>query len=101
MFKVTEAVIYTIIDKYICLDHLVLLQGKLSKHDDNFKNIKFNNMSGLGVPEILMNIVSCHGYVKSSISTVILKCCNTLVPYYISKDLSWLKQKWEVLIIFL
>ena len=32
-----------------------------------------------------MNIISCHGFVKYSISTVILTCRNSLVPYYIFK----------------
>ena len=41
--------------------------------------------SGLGIPEILMNIMSCHGFVKYSISKVILTCRNAIVPYYFSK----------------
>ena len=42
-------------------------------------------MSGLGIPDILMNIMSCRGFVKYLLSTVILACCNALVPYHISK----------------
>ena len=42
-------------------------------------------MSGLGTPDIMMNIMSCHGIVKSSISTVIFTCCNSLVACYLSK----------------
>ena len=76
-------VIYTIINEYICLYAVSLLQEKLSKHDDNFKNTNFNNFSGLGIPEILINIMSCHGFVKSSILIGILKCHNALVPCYL------------------
>ena len=72
--KVIGVVIYNIIDEYICLDYLGLLQEKLSKHDDKSKNAKFNNLSGLGIPDILMNIMSCHVFLKSSISTVIFTC---------------------------
>ena len=79
MYKVIGAVMYNIIDKYICLDYLGLLQENLSKHDNNFKKTKFKNLSGLGIPEILMSIVSCHIFVKSSILTVILICRNNLV----------------------
>ena len=68
MYKVIEGVIYTIINEYICLDYLGLRQEMLSKHEDNFKNNKFNNLSGLRIPEILMNSMSCHGFVKYSIS---------------------------------
>ena len=32
-----------------------------------------------------MNIISCHGFVKYYISTVILTCNNALVTYYPSK----------------
>ena len=32
-----------------------------------------------------MNIISCHGFAKSSILTVILTCHNDLVPHYLSK----------------
>ena len=85
MYKVIRAVNYNIIDEYMFLDYLGLLQERLSKHYNNFKNTKFNNLSALQIPEILMNIMSCNGFVKSSISTIILTCCNALVPYYISK----------------
>ena len=42
-------------------------------------------MSGLGITKIMMNIMSCHGFSKSIISTVIIKCRSTLVAYYLSK----------------
>ena len=85
MYKIIGEVIYTIIDEYICLDYPGLLQRNLSKHDNNFNKTKFNNLYGLGIPKILMNIMPCHEFVKSSVSTVILICCNDLAPYYLSK----------------
>ena len=42
-------------------------------------------MSGLGIPEILMNIMTCHEYTRSPNSSVIISFHNELVPYYISK----------------
>ena len=51
-------------------------------------------MSGLGIPEILMNTMSYHGFVRYSISTVILTCSNVLVPYYLSRG--FVKVKTEV-----
>ena len=42
-------------------------------------------MYGLEIPEILMNIMLCHGFTKSSTLTVILTCRSALVPYYFSK----------------
>ena len=52
--------IYAIIDGYNCLDYLGLLQETLSKRDNNFEKTDFNYLSGLGIPDILMNIMSCH-----------------------------------------
>ena len=62
-----------------------MLQDKLSKHDNKSEKTKFNNFSGLGIPDIFMNIMSCHGFVKYSISTVILTCFNAIVPHYLSE----------------
>ena len=72
IFRVLVSVIYTIIDHLICLDYMYLIQDKLSKHDKNFVKKYFNYFSGIGVPEILMNLVSCHGFEKNQQSTVIL-----------------------------
>ena len=62
MYKVIGAVIYTNIDGYICLDYMGLLQYKLSKHNNKFENTKFDDLSGLFIPAILMNIMLCHGF---------------------------------------
>ena len=64
MYKVIGEAIYTIIDEYVCLDYMVLPQENWSKHDNTFKNTKFNELSGSGIPDILMNIMSCNGFVK-------------------------------------
>ena len=50
MYKVIGTVIYTIIEYYICLDYLVFLQEKLSKHDNDLEMTKFNDFLG----------ISCH-----------------------------------------
>ena len=39
----------------------------------------------MGIPEILMNIMSCNGFSKYPISTVILICRSALVPYDLNK----------------
>ena len=60
MYKVIGDLICTIIENYICIDYLGIVQDKLSKHDNSFENTKFKIFSGLIIPEILMNIMSCH-----------------------------------------
>ena len=47
MHKVIEAVIYTIIDDYVCLGYLGFLQENLSKHDNSFEKKSFNDFSWL------------------------------------------------------
>ena len=66
MYNVIGAVIYNIIDEYIRLDYLSLLQDNLSKHNNDFKNTKLKNLSWLGIRDILINIMSGHGFLKRS-----------------------------------
>ena len=39
----------------------------------------------MGIPENLMNIMSCHGFPKYPISTVILTCRSALVTHNLNK----------------
>ena len=50
----------------------------------SFKN-KGQYFSGLDIPDIMMNIMSCHDFSKVTTSTVILVCRSALVPYNLSK----------------
>ena len=63
MFKVLSFVIYTIIDKYFCIDYLGTDKKKKidlkiactgsSKHD----GMDYNNLFGSGIPDILLNML--------------------------------------------
>ena len=85
MFRVFGSAIYTILDSFISIDHLSLLKDKLSKHDNRYEKTKFNGFNGMEIPEILMNIVSFHGFAKYQQYKVILSCRSALVSYSISK----------------
>ena len=37
-----------------------------------FEDTSCNDINGIRIPEILMNIVSCHGFVNENTTTVIL-----------------------------
>ena len=68
MFKVLSCVIYTIIDRYVCIDYLGAEKKKMSelrigctlssKHD----GMDYSNLFGIGIPAILLNMLSCHGF---------------------------------------
>ena len=84
MFKVLSCVIYTIINKYVCIDYLgtdkktksdLKIGCTLSsKHD----GMDYNNLFGIGIPDILLNMLSCNGFLKNDDSIVILKCPNRM-----------------------
>ena len=92
MFKVLSCVIYTIIDRYVCIDYLGTEKKKISelrlgctlqiKHD----SMGYDNLFGMGIPDILLNMLSCHGFLNDSESIVILKCPNRMSDTILIKD---------------
>ena len=91
LFRVLSCVIYTIIDKYVCIDCLGSDKSKLSglrlgvtgrwKHYDT----GYYNVLEIGIPYLLLNLLSCHGFLKKNESIVILKCPNRISEYYFNK----------------
>ena len=84
MFRVLSCVIYTFMGKYVCIDYLGSDKSKLSdlhigctgpnKHNDT----DYDNILGIGIPNLLLNLLSCHGLLKNNDSVVILKCPNRM-----------------------
>ena len=68
MFKVLSCVIYKIIDRYVCIDYLGTEIKKISelrlgctlktKHE----GMDYDNLFGINIPDILLNMLSCHGF---------------------------------------
>ena len=79
-----SCVIYTIIDKYVCIDYLGSDKSKLSdfkigctgSHKHN--GIDYNNVLGIDIPDILLNLLSWHGFLMNNDSVVVLKCPNRM-----------------------
>ena len=71
VFRVLGPVIYFIIIIYDFVDYLCLHQGLLSLTKQVEKNT-FDNISGVRIREVSMNIVSCCGFSKEDNETVIL-----------------------------
>ena len=75
-FKVLSCVIYTIIKNYVFIYYLAWQSNKLSeinagsvrrsKHGDK----KIDNILGIGIPFLLMNIMSYRGFLKKINSVV-------------------------------
>ena len=45
----------------------------------------YNNLFGIGIPEILLNMLSCHGFLKNDDYIVMIKFPNRMSEYYFNK----------------
>ena len=45
----------------------------------------FETLFGKVIPNLLMNLLSCHGFMKNMDYTVIYKCPSWMLEYYFSK----------------
>ena len=86
-----SCVIYTIIDKYVCIDYLGSKKSELSDlkigctRSNKHNGMDYNNVLGIGIPDLLLNLLSCHGFLKNNDSVVILKYPNSMSEYYFNK----------------
>ena len=89
--KLLSCVIHIIIRNYVCIDYLGSERNFLSElrlgSGGSYKhaNKNYDNVLGIGIPYLLMNFMSCHGFLKNKDSVVILKCPNRIFEYYLSK----------------
>ena len=65
----------------------VLSQTKLrdTSKGQEFENRTYNYVSGIVIPELLMNIFECHGFLSNTKSAVILSSCSKLIYFYIQQ----------------
>ena len=45
----------------------------------------YDNVLGTGIPDLLLNLLSCHGFSKNNESVFILKCPHRISEYYFNK----------------
>ena len=53
--------------------------------DSKYVEKDFNRMLNIGIPDLLMNLFLCHGFLKNIRSIVVLKCPKRMLEYYFSK----------------
>ena len=91
MFRVLSCVIYTIISNCVCIDYLGSEKSKLSYlHPDvagSYKHIvkKYDVVLRFGIPDLLLNLLTCGGFLKNNESVFILKFPNRMFEYYFNK----------------
>ena len=90
-------IIYSFIYNFICLGYLCIYYKKYIFLRQQVWKIMLNYLSGLGNPEILMNIMWFRGFSRFTISTVITTFFSALVTYYLLKGVLLLKKKKAVM----
>ena len=87
IFKVLSSIFYCIMDSYVCVDNMFCPKIKIHviSRGQGFENRPYNGVSGIGIPEILMNTILCHGFVNNTKSAVILSRSSKLVDYFLQK----------------
>ena len=87
VYRVLICVVNYLIDSYVCIDYLFFQSKTLSSISSKptFEQTSFNILLGIGIPELLLNLVSCHGFMKKPNSTVILNFRSCLVNNYLAK----------------
>ena len=90
-FRVLSCFIYTIIINYVCIDYLSSESKKISElpfyYGGGFKheNKSHDKMLGIGIPDLLINLMSCGGVLENMHSIFILNIPKRILEYYFSK----------------
>ena len=89
LYRVLSCAIYFIIDTYVCIDCLFFQSKTLSIVSSNriLEQTRFNILLGIGIPELLQNLVSCHGFMEKLNSIFVLNFWSRLVNNYLAKGI--------------
>ena len=70
----SSCVFYSIIENHVCIVYLCCQYKKLISifSDKIFEQASYNILLGIGIIEVLMNLVSLHGFTEKPNPTVIL-----------------------------
>ena len=84
--RVLSCVVYSLIENCVCVDYLLC---------QTFEQASFNISIGICIPELLTNLLSCHGFTRKQNSTVILNLRYRLVKNYLAKGLKIIEKDSE------
>ena len=87
VYRVLSCVVYNLIDKRVYIDYMSCKSKILCYISKNptCKETSLNLLLDIGFSELLLVLVSCHGFMLKSNSTVILNCRSRLINNYLSK----------------
>ena len=103
LYMVLSCVFYYPLDNYVCIDYLLCQSKTLINISSNiiFEQTSFNILLGISIPEVLLNLVSCHGFVEKPNITVILNVLSRLVNDYLAKGFFIIENNFNQLSILL
>ena len=81
MYWVLSCVLYYVIENYVSIDYLCCHYKTLSviSSDKISEEASYNELLGIGIPKVLINLITCHRLMNKPNSTVILVCQYVLV----------------------
>ena len=87
IYRVLSCVVYSLIDNYVSIYYLSCQSKTLSSISSKptFEDTSFNISIVIGILELLLDVVSCHGFMKKTNSTVILNFQSCLISNYLAK----------------
>ena len=87
VYRVLSCVLYYIIKNYVCIDYLCCQSKTLRSiyYDKKFEQASYNILLGIDITVVIINLVSCYGFMEEPNSTVILNFQSCLVNYYLEK----------------
>ena len=56
-----------------------------SRGGSKYGDRSFDRILGIGIPDLLMDLMYCHGFLKKIDSVIILKCTKRMLEYYFPK----------------
>ena len=83
VYRVVSCVIFYVIENYVCIDYLCCQYKTLNRisSDKVLEQASYIILLDIGIPEVLMILVSWHGLIKKQNSTVILNCRSSLANH--------------------
>ena len=85
--------------EFFCIDYVCCHFKTLSviSSDKISEDASYNELRGIGILEVLMNLIYCHELMKNINSTVVLVCQYRLVNYYLEKGFVILEHNYKQL----
>ena len=87
VYRVLSCVLYSLMNIYVWIDYLSCQSKNLRIISSNRKSKQksFNTLLGIGIPYVLLGLISCNRFTEKLNSTVILNLRPCLVNNYLAK----------------